>query len=457
MIRRLAATLRAHGAAQRVVANSAWLYADNLFRLAVSVAIAVWVARYLGPHDFGLLSYATALVAILGGVASLGLDTTLVKTFLTASARPADILLNAACIRFAAGIAGAGVAAGMALWLSPDDHDAFWVIVLAATALAFHAAAPLDALFRSRLTMRYGAAAKSGGMVASAVFRAGLILGGAGVVLFALAPAVEACIGAILLLWFAHRSGVRLLDGAFRPQLVVAVVRESWPVWLGTVCALLYMRGDLFLLGQLTSRADVGVYAVASKLSEVLYIVPVVLADALFPHLVRAKRGPAPEYAGRAQLFADVLVAATLGTVVLGVVVATPLIPAVFGAAYAPAVPVFWVHAWSALFVTLTIARTRWLVTEGLQRYEPVLALMAAVTVLGLNLLLIPRWGPVGAAAAAVAGSCVAVLGAVWLFAPLRPLAALQLKALWPFGRLARAVSGLGSRVAARSGTPGPG
>jgi O-antigen/teichoic acid export membrane protein len=120
-------------------------------------------------------------------------------------------------------------------------------------------------------------------------------------------------------------------------------------------------------------------------------------------------------------------------------------------------VPVFWVHAWSALFVTLTVARTKWLVAEGLQRYEPVLAVVAAVTVLGLNLLLIPRWGPVGAAAAAVVGSCAAVLGTVWLFAPLRPLAILQLKALWPFGRLVRAVNGLGGSVAARSGTPGPG
>ena len=441
MIRRLAATLRAHGAAQRVLANSAWLYADNLFRLVVSVAIAVWVARYLGPHDFGLLNYATALIAIIGGICSLGLDTTLVKTFLTQTGRPADILVSTIGGRFLAGLAGIGAAAIAARWLRPGDELAFQVIVLAATALAFYAALPIDALFRARLTMRYAAVARSGAMAASALFRAILIVGGAGVVLFAAAPVVEACVCAIVLAVLLRRSGTQLREGTFRPRALAAAVRESWPVWLATVCGLLYMRGDLLLLGQLANQQDVGVYAVASKLSEVLYIVPVVLAEALFPHLIRAKGGPAVEYAGRAQLFADVLVASTIVAVAAGLLIATPLIPAVFGRPYEPAVEVFWVHAWSALFVTLAVARTKWLVTEGLQRYEPALTLIAALAVLGLNVLLIPRLGPVGAAIAAVAGSGLAVVGAPLFFPRLRPLGIMQLRALWPFQRLLRAAT----------------
>jgi hypothetical protein len=72
--------------------------------------------------------------------------------------------------------------------------------------------------------------------------------------------------------------------------------------------------------------------------------------------------------------------------------------------------------------------------------------------------LLIPRWGPVGAASAAVAGSFIAVMGAVWLFAPLRPLAILQLRALWPFGRLLRALNGgLAAPAAGRPGARDPG
>lgn len=439
MIRRLAATLRAHGAAQRVLANSAWLYADSAFRLVVSVAIAIWVARYLGPRDFGLLNYAAALAAILAGVCSLGLDTTLVRRFLMQPARPADVLLNAVALRVLAGIAGIGIAAALALALRPGDGEAFDVIVLAALSLVFVAAGPIDAFFRARLTMRYAAVARSGGMAASALFRALLILGGAGVALFALASAVEALVCAVVLVVLLRRSGTRLQDGTFRPQVVIAVVRESWPIWLATVCTLLYMRGDLLLLGQLASRQDVGLYAVASKLSEVLYIVPVVLSEALFPHLIRAKGGSATEYAGHAQLFTDVLVVATLATVVAGLLVATPLIPALFGAAYEPSVGIFWVHAWSALFVTLAVARTKWLVAEGLQRYEPALTLIAALAVLGLNVLLIPRFGPVGSAIAAVLGSGFAVLVAPWFFQRLRPLAVLQLQALWPFHRVLRA------------------
>jgi PST family polysaccharide transporter len=442
MIRRLAATVRSSAGVQGVVVNSGWLYADSLFRIVVGVAIAVWVARYLGPNDFGLLNYAAALVAIIAGLSSLGLDTVLVKTFLTGRGRPAaDILLTGLAVRLLAGSVGVGIAIGAAILLKPDNADVRTLVALTSFALVFYAVGPVDALFRARLEMKYTALARSGAVAVAAGFRALLILGGATVVLFAIAPAVEAVVCGALLLVCLRRGGVRLGEGSIRAGLAGEMLRDAWPVWLAGVCALLYMKADLVLLGQLAGDRDVGVYAVASKLSEVLYVVPIVLAEALFPYLIRAKGGPGLEYSGQAQLFADVLVATTLVAIVVGLLLATPLIPAVFGVAYQPAAPIFWIHAWSALFIALTAARTKWLLAEGLQRYEPALSLIAAFLVITLNVLFIPRWGASGAAIATVAGSCIAVMGAVWLFRPLRPLAVVQLRALWPFARLARALA----------------
>src|SRR5690606_19483708 len=47
---------------RNIVHNSGWLLIDRIVRLAVQFVLIAWLARYLGPHQFGLLSYALAFV-----------------------------------------------------------------------------------------------------------------------------------------------------------------------------------------------------------------------------------------------------------------------------------------------------------------------------------------------------------------------------------------------------------
>jgi len=42
--------------------------------MVVGLFVGVWVARYLGPDSFGLLSYAMAFVGLFVSISTLGLD-----------------------------------------------------------------------------------------------------------------------------------------------------------------------------------------------------------------------------------------------------------------------------------------------------------------------------------------------------------------------------------------------
>ncbi|MBT8341255.1 MAG: oligosaccharide flippase family protein, partial [Desulfatitalea sp.] len=64
---------------QRYFQNTAWLLSEKVFRLVVSLWIFTWVARYLGPTDFGLLNYAASFVMLFAALASMGVDSVLVK------------------------------------------------------------------------------------------------------------------------------------------------------------------------------------------------------------------------------------------------------------------------------------------------------------------------------------------------------------------------------------------
>ena len=59
--------------------NTSWLFAEKILRMGVGLFIGIWVARYLGPDKFGLLSFAQSFVSLFTIIATLGLDEIVVR------------------------------------------------------------------------------------------------------------------------------------------------------------------------------------------------------------------------------------------------------------------------------------------------------------------------------------------------------------------------------------------
>src|SRR5437870_3928659 len=109
---------------RRVVINTAWLFLDRLLRLGLGVVVSVWIARYLGPHNFGLLNFAIAFASLFGVFATLGLDNIIVRDIVRSPRNGRDILGTAFVLR----LVGAGVTIaltlGTILLLRPGDAQA---------------------------------------------------------------------------------------------------------------------------------------------------------------------------------------------------------------------------------------------------------------------------------------------------------------------------------------------
>jgi len=63
----------------KIVDNISWLFFDKILRMGVGVLVGVWIARYLGPEQFGLLNFATAFTSLFGAIAALGLQGIVVR------------------------------------------------------------------------------------------------------------------------------------------------------------------------------------------------------------------------------------------------------------------------------------------------------------------------------------------------------------------------------------------
>ena len=68
-----------HAGFIRYFKNTLWLFLEQVFRMIAGLLVGIWVARYLGPEQFGLFSYVLAFVSLFGSIAKLGLDSIIVR------------------------------------------------------------------------------------------------------------------------------------------------------------------------------------------------------------------------------------------------------------------------------------------------------------------------------------------------------------------------------------------
>lgn len=158
-------------------------------------------------------------------------------------------------------------------------------------------------------------------------------------------------------------------------------------------------------------------------------MVPVVLIGAVFPALWK-RRGDADAYERGLQGSLDALFALAFALAVIVQIAGRPLVALLFGAQFAASTPVLQIHIWAGVFVFMRALLNRWLTAEDLLRFALVTQLAGAAMNVGLNLVLIPRHGAVGAAIATVISYATASWLALFLSARTRPMGWMMGKSL---------------------------
>ena len=169
---------------RRYFANTTWLIAEKIFRLAVGLFVGVWVARFLGPEQFGMLSYAQAFVGLFGAFATLGMDGVVIK-HLVQDEKNRDLLLGTALILKLFGAMVALVIIGIVtVSTSRENIDVILITIIAST-LIFQSLNVIDFYFQSKVLSRYIVIVNLISQLAANLIRITLILINAPLIAFA--------------------------------------------------------------------------------------------------------------------------------------------------------------------------------------------------------------------------------------------------------------------------------
>jgi len=299
-----------------------------------------------------------------------------------------------------------------------------------------------DLYFQSKVNAKFTVIARNVAFLTFAAVKVGLIRSGASVVAFAWAQAGEVAAGALLLAVLYRGNGPAV--ASWKPSLARGreLLVESWPQILTALAIMVYMKIDQIMLRELAGDREVGIYTAALRLSEVWYFVPTAVVASVFPSIIRVRETDRPLYYRRLLRLFSLMAA-------MSILLAIPIaagsrffITTLFGPQYAAAAPVLSVHIWSSLFVFWGVAQEPWNVAEGFLRLTLARTVAGAAINIGLNLVLIPRYGSLGAAWATVVAYGFAGVFGNLLSRKTRPIFLLQMKSLlFPVNLLARGPS----------------
>jgi PST family polysaccharide transporter len=404
-----------------VLQNVAWLLADRGWRLVAGFSVGVVVARALGPASMGVLVSALALVTLSTAVVELGLDAILRRELVNAAPeRRGELLASAALLRLASVPVGAlTILAALALPGHAFASPELLVALLVAAPLPVFQG--FDSWFQSQTQARYTVWAQNAAFVAASTARTALAFQGATPLAFVWVSVGEIMLTGFALTWLFRRTGQSFVHWRAHRRVAAALWRDAWPFAVINLAAIAYSRVDVLMLAAWRGDTEAGVYGVASRLTELGLVLPGIVISTLLPTLARLREIDRPAYHARVQYLCTLTTWLCLA-LALGLTLIAPwFIHVTYGPAFAGAAPVVAISAWSIVFAMQGAARGQWLLLENLQRFGLWYVLMGCLTNVTLNALLIPPFGAIGAAIAAVCTQAVVALVAPLAFRPTRP------------------------------------
>lgn len=393
-----------------ILQNSGWLFLDKILRMGFGLVVGAWVARYLGPSQFGELAYVLAYIAFFQAVANVGLEGIVVREIAQNKQHAATLLGTVFALRLMVGITCLLTAIAGMVWVNGIHDPSVLLTALAGATLIFQASDTVDLWFQSQSQSRRTVLAKLTSYLVSNGVKVALILNSAPLLAFAAVLVLDASIAAIGLS-ISYKRFSCASPWKQSADTAKKLLKECWPFILGGISVMIYMRIDQIMIKEMLGSQQLGIYAAVLPLATCFQFIPIILNASLAPFIARKKiEGEDIYWNALKKIFRYYALLGWLACMVT-IVFAQSVVGVLYGPEYQEGATVISIYVFTNLFINMGVAQGLWMLNERRAIVGLANTLVGAIVCVFGNWLLIPEFGIKGVAAVAViAQLCSTVL-----------------------------------------------
>lgn len=281
---------------KRILKNVAWLVYNNVFNLLLSLFVTVKVANHYGALGYGTYQYVISLVAILEVLAYFTDGRVVKKEYDIYD--PAKVVFTATLSRLFLSAVSAAAGIIFALFYNGGREFNLILAVLLVNSIVgstfFGVSNRFEYLLISKRNVIAGnIAAITGSLLQLLAVELQLPI----IVLPVISLLTTAITALVIILQYKKEFGLSFETEAFDRDLLKTLYKDSAPLAIASSCAIIYTRCDSIMVGNMLSFAEVGIYAIAIKLINIVNMPLGPIRESFYPNLIQIYRTDKDRYA----------------------------------------------------------------------------------------------------------------------------------------------------------------
>lgn len=407
--------------------NAGWLIGGKVIQMLISFIISIFTTRYLGPSNFGIISYANAYVAFFTSLCTLGINSVIIKDFVDYPDEQGKTIGTTIGLRAVSSFLSAIMIVAIASIADRGETETITVVALCSISLIFQVSDTLNYWFQSKYLSRVSAVATLIAYIIISVYKIILLIMKKNVLWFAAAVAMDYLfIAVIMAISYKKYNGPRL---SFSWKKGKHLLKKSYHYILSGMMVAIYGYTDKLMLKQMLDETSVGYYSLATTISGMWVFILTAIIDSMYPTIVNSYKTNRELFEKKNRQLYSIIIYASFFVSVMFMICGKLVIRILYGDEYLPAVEPLKIVTWYTAFSYLGVARNAWIVCENNQKYLKYMYFGAAVINILLNWCMIPFWGVSGAALASLITQICTSLILPCFFKKMRPNTRLMIQA----------------------------
>ncbi len=388
--------------AKSIAKNVASLYVGEILSQILTFFLVVSIARYFGDVGLGKYSFTFSFVAFFLIFADMGLPILLTKEVAKNRQLTRDYMTKTFTLKVILNIIAFSITI-LAILISRRDYETILLVILAAIAMFFYNLAGMyRAIFQAYELMKYESYSRIVERLLASSVAILLIYRGYGIlslfIVLILSNVVYYLLLHVLITLKISKISLTVDVNLWKQNLMA-----SMPFWITNVFLSIYFRIDTIMLGFMKDFAATGWYNAAVKIVEVLTRIPFLLINAVFPTLAKFHKlsYPKTKLLYEKSFYYMLIVALPITT---GLIMLTErIILNVYSPDFRNSIIALQILAASLIFVFVNYLMGYLLNAIDKQRLFTLTAGVTTAFNVILNIILIPKYSYIGAAAATLA------------------------------------------------------
>lgn len=414
----------------KIIKNASWIIVCRVAQSLLNLVVSMIMARYLGPSNYGVISYAASLVAFAVPIVQLGLNNIIVHEVVDKPDKEGETMGTTLGLTIVSSLLGVITITAISFFINYGERDTIIICALYSISLIFQMTEMIHYWYQAKLMSKYVALASLFSRVIVSLYKIYLILSAKSVFWFAIVHGLDYLIISFILFFTYKKMRAQKLTFSF--EMAKHLIAQGKHFVIPGIMVSIFSQTDKIMLKHMIGDASSGYYTAAVTCAGMTVFVFSAVIESCRPVIFANKKTNKRKYEDSIVNMYSVVIYMALVQSVVFTVGADLIVNILYGTEFLPTVPILRIITWHSAFSYIGSANIAWMLAEDKHKYLWIINLSGVIVNIFGNCMLIPIYGECGAALASLGTQFFINYLLYFIIKPFRENARLLLKGTNP-------------------------